>query len=503
MKKDLKLLYKRFNQFGEYTSSYTILHQYTIIQIYKELKKRDVDIEKMICDLEINPATSIYGEPKELVYETKDVQPKSMIHRLYYLDIISSSLPDHFFREIGICADSIVEITISIALYYLGLQTWSFTDKNSNSTIKNIIGRKDFYIGLPELKIVRWKTSADELEQYQRLFACNIEHCSPDKEALFLDGKEMFILCIDEFLDYILFQLEQLFKDNASEQDLANYYAVKGQAFEKLVFSAISPFFTEKYHTLFYYPNAQQKVEIDILIKNADNIAILECKSGTINTYGIQDEEVLRLHISNKTKKAYRSLKRVADYIYHNNNYSFWANGKEILCRDKNPICIHVTMYPMDFISSNLHTLFPEYLHEDNPIITISLEHLFAVLLDAHQSKTDVFDYWKQRKNDIIKHPLMRFDNNELDLYYELKSNKSETMLMEIKQNGILDLINPNAKIISTFHDSKGNEVRPAQMLLQKVDSLLIPDILSRGKTLYCLNKRYLRDMKELLTISL
>lgn len=47
---------------------------------------------------------------------------------------------------------------------------------------------------------------------------------------------------------------------------------------------------------------------------------------------------------------------------------------------------IHVFMYPMDFIASNIHALFKEYYNEKNPILSISIEHLFAMIIDAHKN---------------------------------------------------------------------------------------------------------------------
>ena len=49
-------------------------------------------------------------------------------------------------------------------------------------------------------------------------------------------------------------------------------------------------------------------------------------------------------------------------------------------------------------------------------------------------------------------------NNNELDLYYEIINEDKNTMLSEMKRQGILDQLSPNSSIFSTFHNEFGEE---------------------------------------------
>ncbi len=74
-------------------------------------------------------------------------------------------------------------------------------------------------------------------------------------------------------------------------------------------------------------------------------------------------------------------------------------------------------------------------------------------------------------------------------------------MLAELKRQGIIEQLNPNTKIISSFHNEYGEEVRPAKEMLNTLDLYLLMSILERGKTWFGINKRYLKNMEEYLQI--
>lgn len=257
----------------------------------------------------------------------------------------------------------------------------------------------------------------------------------------------------------------------------------------------------ESFHTLYYHPNKKQKMEIDVLFRDKDNIAVLECKSGTFNTVGLDRDELIKLRIHNKTKKAYKTLKAVTEYLERTEEYNFESKNQKIVGHTDNPVCIHISMYPMDFIASNMHVMFPEYLEERNPILSLSIEHLLAMMLDAKSKNKDIFDYWKKRKKDIQTYSGICFDNNELDLYYEIVNEDNNTMLAELKRQGIIDQLNPNAKLISSFHNEYGEEVRPAKEMIKTLDICLLMNIFERGKSMFGINKRYLKNMKEYMQI--
>ena len=74
-------------------------------------------------------------------------------------------------------------------------------------------------------------------------------------------------------------------------------------------------------------------------------------------------------------------------------------------------------------------------------------------------------------------------------------------MLAEIKRQGILEQLAPNAKIMSSFHNEFGEEIRPAQVMLKTLDSFLLTGILKKGKSWFNINRRYLKNLEEYLLI--
>lgn len=493
-------IYKRYNQFDNQKNVITVQNQYTMIKIYREGKSNLVDIETQIGKIESQRILDSIDSSQGFLLESHFIQPKSMIIRVYLLEIIARSIPKSFYDRINYNADSIIELTMAITLYYIGFQTYKFSDmKLPETQKKNIIGRTDFYFGIQELEKVRGKTNREELEKYLALFSKDVDKVQEtDTLGLYMDKENAFIICIDEYLDYIIFELESIFFSSSTKEEYSEYIETKGNAFENLVHGITRNFVEKSYHTLYYYPNGNQKIELDVLLKDGDDIALLECKSGTFNTFGIDKDEILKLKIQNKTKKAYKSLKTVLKYIEKSGEYCFKCQQGKILGNSSNPIAIHVSMYPMDFISSNMHALFPQYYEVNNPILTISIEHLFAILLDSNINKRNIFSYWKLRKNDILKFPKMYFDINELDLYYQI--NKEEnTILAELKNNNVLSGMNPDLKIISTFTNQFGDEVRPASNAIKMLDSFLLGGVFEHGKKSFGINKRYLKSLRDYL----
>ena len=182
-----------------------------------------------------------------------------------------------------------------------------------------------------------------------------------------------------------------------------------------------------------------------------------------------------------------------------NKNYRFVGEEVNLEGTMNNVFLIHVSMYSMDYIASNLHALFPEYYNNSNPILSISLEHLLAIILDVKDKNTNIFDYWNKRKEYINKHPGMYYDNNELDLYYEIIHDKS--MLNELNASGVLDQFDSNCKIISTFRNQFGKEIRPATELINNVESLMLGRIIRYGKTWYGINRRFLKFLDGYLRV--
>lgn len=126
----LEVIYKRYNQFDDLYNATTVYNQNIMIQIYKEAKHYPIDIEQRIIDKEIHRTRKSVGQFQEFPIDCEFVQPKSIFLRIYILNIVASSIPETFYKNIIYSATSIVEISLSIALYYLGLQNYMYSGRD-------------------------------------------------------------------------------------------------------------------------------------------------------------------------------------------------------------------------------------------------------------------------------------------------------------------------------------------------------------------------------------
>lgn len=61
-------------------------------------------------------------------------------------------------------------------------------------------------------------------------------------------------------------------------------------------------------------------------------------------------------------------MSKLTDYCVNNKGFCFENDETKIIGKDENSLCIHVTMYPLDFITSNIYTLFPKFTeNKSNP----------------------------------------------------------------------------------------------------------------------------------------
>ncbi len=496
----LKELYKRFNQFGDDYNGFQVRKSVTMAKIYKEYLGQDIILDRIIFEYE-KEYYKAKAENTSLYLENQCIQPKSITFRLLLLELVLDSIPNRFYNKVNIDKNSLLGITYSIVLYYIGLQTEFFSDVKMNNTEKrNLLRSIDFSFSLSDIILVRGNTEDRIFEKYIKLFSVSINELEKNEEAcLFSDENKSFIFCIEDFVDYIIFEVEKKFKEICTKDENDVYTKRKGELFEKLVFEVLSLYFKECFHTVYYFPNKCQKNELDVMVRDKKDIGIIECKSGTFDISNINTDDAIKLQIRNKTKKAYKTLKTVSEYLLKNREYEFSFENETIKGEVENTYLIHVSMYSMDFISSSLHALIEEYLNEDNPILSISLEHLLAIIIDLDGKDYSLLDYWKKRKEYIVKHPHFFYDNNELDLFYELMHE--ESMLNEMEKTGFLDQINPQAKLTSSFHNQYGEEIRPASDLIRNLDSKGICKIIQCGKTKYGLNKRYLKNLDDYLRL--
>lgn len=496
----LKNLYKRFNQYGEYYSFPPIIKSATMAKIYREYSGKNVDVEDIIGDLE----KKYWGmdiKRERLFLDSNAIQPKSTGFRLLLLQVVLDAIPESIYREIEISKIDILGITHAITLYYLGLHTEMFSGLKMDTTQRhNLLRGIDFSFGLKEIQLVRGCTDEKSFMTYMKLLSEDIIDLTNENACLFSDKDSYFIFCAGDFVDYVILEVERVVKNVSSTQEFDAYTKSKGQLFELLTSNIVQAISDDTYHTVYYYPNEKQRMELDVVARKKRDIVVFECKSGTFDVSGIEQDDIIKLQIKNKVKKAYRTLTTVEDYLSNNHKYMFKSGETNIEGDVGDYFLIHIFMYPMDFIASNIHALFKEYYNEKNPILSISIEHLFAMIIDAHRNDVCLFEYWKRRKEYIQKYPGMFFDNNELDLYYNIMVNKG-SMLNEMVREGILDSFSPECRLTSTFHNQFEEEVRPAQRMLQQLDSNMLYRIMRNGKKECKLNKRYLKNLEEYLRI--
>lgn len=496
----LKNLYKRFNQYGEYYSYAPIMKSVTMAKIYRDYSEETIDIEKIIHTLE-NCYWNLGKEKKELFLDSNAIQPKSTGFRLLILRVVLDAIPESVFLRMDISKNDILGITNAIVLYYLGLHTEMFSELKMDSTQKrNLLGSVDFSFCLRDIQLVRGVTDEESFFPYMKLFSEDINELSDENACLFNDHDRYFIFCAEDFVDFTILRIEREVKKVASNQEINLYTKKKGELFELLTSDIVKAIGDEVYHTVYYYPNNKQRMELDVVSLTKQDIAVFECKSGTFDISGIEQDDVIKLQIRNKVKKAYKTLSAASDYLKNNQKYLFECGESYVEGEVYNSFLIHVFMYPMDFIASNIHALFKEYYNEQNPILSISLEHLFAMIIDARRNGISLFDYWKRRKEYIKKYPGLFFDNNELDLYYDIMINK-DSMLNEMVGEGILDSFSPECILTSTFHNQYGDEVRPARRLIQQLDTVMLYRIVREGKRECGLNKRYLKNLEDYLSV--
>lgn len=304
-------------------------------------------------------------------------------------------------------------------------------------------------------------------------------------EKFYKHGDKYFFLCIEEFLEYILLKTETLFKDSCAQEEFAKYQLNKGFVFEEFTFLQLKGFYKNAVHSVYYYPQRDKVAEIDILLQEDDYLLIVECKSGTIELKSASTDGEIKKKIDNKVKKANNTFENASNYVTSSERYKF-SNKLNIVegeSKDREVLCLHLSMYPLDAISSNVHVLNNKYIGESgNPKITMSFEHFWAICLDCYNRGMPIGGYLKQRKKNIIEHPNVHFYINELDLYYQLTNKGNKSMLSESLENGYLENFNDNIRIVTTFHNSLGKEFRPASEMLRDIDNRLLYALFKKAK---------------------
>lgn len=389
-------------------------------------------------------------------------------------------------------------------MYILFLQSYKNSDRLlSKKAERSVFERKDYLIGIDEIKKVCWSIESNDFEKFLDVFSFDYENKEIEElnnEKLFRLDNLVFILSIEDFVEYILFQVEAIYRSGCDEKEFSKYQNRKGFEFEKLVYdlSASSGLFSEIAHSVTYYSLNNKVAEIDIIIRDEGALTIVECKSGTIELNNTSNDDEIKQKINNKVKKAYRTLENAYDYICLNEEYRFINDTVSIEGKSKDiePLCLHLSMYPIDSLSSNIHVLEEKYIgRNDNPKITMSFEHFMAILLEfSVTNSTSIIQYLRKRKEYILAKPKVSMDINELDLYAQIANINGNSLLSESFENNVFENFPEDVKIITSFKDVNENEYRPANDMLNRLDNALLSWVFSAK---FGLNKRFLSYLEK------
>lgn len=498
----MKELYKRYGDFSYNFGAPLSID--TALKIYKNGVESVEDLELKIKDYETQRLRGeISQDRNELVRELTALQPNSFSLQLMYIWLLLDSMDNDYFKFIGIKRLDLYRIVHSITYYLLFLQTYLFTDLSiSKSALKSIFRRKDFMIGIDELKMVCWTITEQDYQNFCELFALDVNKNDIEslKEVqLFMDDENIFLFWINDFLEYILLDIEKKYRKWSITESYSNE---KGTGFEKIVYGFTSQFYNKIVQNVFYHEK-NKKSEIDLVIQDRNYLIIVECKSGTIDLKSASSDTEIIQKINFKLKKAYKTLDNVANYIDQNQMFAFEEKSKKIAINgDKNDydfVYLHLSMYPIDALSSNIHTINDKYYSDtEKPKLSLSFEHFLAICVDCHEKDISLGEYLAKRRDILKRYPKIKFDNNELDLYYQL-TNKS--MLQDSIDDGLLENISPNAKIITTFKNYDGVETRPASTLLIQLEHRLFNMLLEASKRSLGLNKKFIKYMSRYLRV--
>lgn len=519
MEKLLKYLYCKYNEIITEELDFNnlnncILNENTVLKILKEGAKDKYDIENKIKIYDKKFVRKIMKEyletsqSVELVFESNFEQSNSIFLIFDYLSLIVCDMPESFFCEkLKIEKIRFLQIVLSIVLYVLFQETYAMVgDKITKTQKKWLLGRDDFYFGVEDIKKVCWEIEQKDFDNFCNLYAIDLDNMYIElnnknvQEGFYKYRDNYFILKIQKFLKYVLIKTEIMFKDFSVIRSFSEYQNKKGKTFENIVYDFVRGIYkTNVFHSLKYYPKSDKDCEIDIIIKQNKDLLIIECKSGVIDLHSEETDIAIKKKIFTKVKKAYKTLDDVHKYLQSNNCYCF-SNKCNKLCGNniEEVICLHLTMYPLDFISSNIHTLdVEEYLHKNgNPKITMSFEHFIAICLDCVEKNDDIFNYLKRRKEIIKENPKLRLDWNELDLYYQL--SKKSSLLSNFLLNDNIEM----NMITATFREEFGNEYSPAKKMVDKIDQIRLHKIFKTGKSIYSLNRRFLINLEEFMNLN-
>ena len=131
----LEMLYERYNQFGYY--EYPVQDPYILIRILREGNVDKNNLEERIHEYEISERLSRgNGVYNELVEDKNFVQPKSVVIRMFYLELIVKSLPDYFYDRLKISKLEMMQITVAIVMYYMGLNIYKYGEIPVSATVK-------------------------------------------------------------------------------------------------------------------------------------------------------------------------------------------------------------------------------------------------------------------------------------------------------------------------------------------------------------------------------
>ncbi|EMC0696483.1 MULTISPECIES: NERD domain-containing protein [Enterococcus] len=503
MNDNLELVFNQYNDF--FQTGYHIRSNQTALKILKTGFRDLEDLQNKVREHEIKKLKQmVKGDYQDLKSLIEFEQPKSIFLYVIYIDIVLDSIEDGFFSEIDIERSDLFQIVLSIVMYVLFLQNYKNSERAlSKKAKKAVFVRENYLLGLEEIKKVCWSVESSDFKKFVDLFSFDYENREIedlDNERLFRLDNSIFILSIEEFVEYILYQVELIYRSHSTEKEFSQYQNRKGLEFEKIVYnlSASSGLFNEIAHSVNYYPFNNKVAEIDILIRDEECLTIIECKSGTIELRNSSNDNEVKQKINNKVKKAYRTLENAYEYICSNEEYKFINDTVSFEGKSSaiEPLSLHLSMYPIDSLSSNIHVLDEKYIGTNrNPKITMSFEHFMAILLEcSNTDSVSITQYLKKRKEYILEKPKVSMDINELDLYAQIANINGKSLLTESFEKSLLDSFSDDVKIVTSFKDANGDEYRPAYDMIKSLDSILLAWVFD---VKFGLNKRYLSYLER------
>lgn len=494
-----EILYKFYNNWYEIPNTLSDLKPIlelccTPVETKAELNELLIKAEKQGFESDSNKTT---------------LQVEMSIYYAHSMGLLIESLcnlldcgPDGIYSIIALEKKAILQISMSIAFYYLLLNVPDLDEKLTDSQREDFLN--DGYVfDYDVLKRICWNINESDYQEYINFFAFDLSKNSVSnvrEEQLFKLNNVCFIFDLRDFLRYVNIRFEQMVVENSSSEELEIYRTKKGRTFEKRVCSLLAEYYPQTRRNLYYFVDDSRN-ELDIALDDPDWLLVGECKSGTVVLSSQDDDEVIKRKVVSKAKKAYETLQRFNDYYDKKEHFVLAKGNKDPVLEgacNKPLILLNVTMDSFETLAPNMHLLH-EGTIPPNRIITISFEHLFAILFDCHRRSISAMNYFLKRIELIEKLHDRSLDINELDIYTYVTDKYGPSLFNELLEAGVFEAFPQARKIGATFHSANGEERSPANEMMDEIDNVYLNAYIPNAKKLFGINKKYINLLKKVL----